>query len=255
MRILSYNDAVENFAATALRWPSLFRDVAVTCLPSIGPKPYRFYNFAQLGTKKVFHELRFYSRVTKNATKRWPGLDAKINKYGPHVVSERGVHAEIQLWNHVKESLPNFFPFHPDRPLAYKASSSHRVVIGVSKLTCRLCHWFFRGAETRQLVVIRSSSLNIYHRWALPSLLSARGIPKELCNEVDSELSRILISRGKVHRTETDTDSEPNSPRSVTFSDESSPDTSDHHASGVSSDEERATSFTESAPDLEKADG
>lgn len=251
-RVLSYNDGVVNFATTSMRWPNLFKGVTVELLPCINPEPHRFSEIGKLNAEKGFSELNLDINDVNRTRDKWPGLDCELNKCGQDLLdNKRRVHAELQLWGHIKQ-LPNFVPFYPAKTHAHESLSEGRVVIGVSKPTCFLCHLFFQEAGA-ELLVIRSSSMNVYHRWALSQSLSAEGIPRMLYDKVDGELSRVLEGR-EIRRTETDTDSEPNSPTSPTSTDESAYDTSDQFSSEGSSDTGRDTPSIESEPDLRTTD-
>lgn len=208
-RVLSYKDAIENFAVTVKRWPDLFTGITIKTTTSIDPKPYNFSNFDRLDVTKLFKELNPGIHDDESARKKWHGLDKKLGKCGQELTNERRVHAEVKLWSHIEQELSTFVPFSPANPHAYDISSNKRVVIGVSKPTCILCHLFFQKAAADRLV-IRSSSMNVYHRWALPSFLSAAGIPEMLYDAMDYELSEVLKG-GETQRSENDTDSAPNS--------------------------------------------
>lgn len=248
-RLLSYNVANENLAAAAIRWPQLFQGATVRFLPSIDPKPHAFDNFRMLGTKAMLQDLGFDNEFIKDATPLWPRLSYRRNGCIEDIRNQRKVHAEIQLWSHIKHDT--FIPFRLRKPRTDNSSPMRRI-IGVSKLTCRLCHWYFKGLGP-DLVAIRSSSLNVYHRWALPTSLPSEDITEGFCSRLHSELESVL--RGEeVKRTETDTDSQPNSARPHAFPEGSSDGSSDSNSSGVWSGGECGTLSVESDSEVEKVE-
>lgn len=245
-RILSLQDSFRILTATAIEWPQLFKDVTITFLPT-APQPYSIGNFYRRELQELLQELGF-DKDTSDADSMWPGLLKMLDTRS--ATNGRQAHAEIQLWSHINDHIPEIVPFRPDRPGVY--DPTHRLVIGVSKMTCSLCYWFFQNIGPRR-TVIRSSSLNVYHRWALPDLRFDSEIRLMLYAALDLELSRAL-REAKIERTETDTDSAPNSAGLFIVSDESSCESSDPYSSEVFSDGGQGESSTESDPDIRKVD-
>lgn len=252
-RFSSLHDAVEIFAATAIDWPQLFRDPVVRFLESSPSIDYGITTLGNLESEYFFENLGLDASTTEWAKSR-PCLGHEIKRCIQGNRNGRRIHAEVQLWIHTRTqgSEHKFVPFRPGRPHTRELSANYRVVIGVSKLTCRLCHWYFQALGPHR-VAIRSSSLNVYDRWALPSLAVDHDIPRVLYHNLADELSRVL-GGGQIHRTETDTDSEPNSPDTLVFSDTSSYTSSERNVSGNDSGEALDTSSTESVPDCGKSD-
>lgn len=251
-RMLSLQDSLAVIAAAAREWPELFKGVTVHFLHSSWGKAYRLQRVDHL--EPFLQRLGLDDRTTENAMSRH-GLSREINKDiqgDPYKQNKRSIHAEIQLWAHIRRTS-DFVPFHPGRPHTNKGAANSSVV-GVSKLTCRLCHWFFQNVDSHR-VVIRPSSWNVYHRWALPSLPKDPDITERLHDELAHEISRVLAG-GEVQRTETDTDSAPNSAGLFSVSGESSCDSSDSNNSGGWSHVGWGTSSTatESDSDRWKAD-
>lgn len=251
-RMLSLHDAFGVFEATARKWPRLFRGVTVKFLWSKNPKAYRLEKFDHFNA--FVPSLDLDGRVMKKAKSRY-GLGREVNKSIQGAVGQKNkrfIHAELQLWAYVRKMFEEktSVPYLPGRMHESEATKSPAVVIGVSKLTCRLCHWFFQGVNSHR-IVIRPSSWNVYHRWALPSLPQDPDIIKKLDNELSRELSSVLVG-GKVQRTETDTDSAPNSASLYVYFDQSSNASSDPNGSDGWSFEERSTSSVESDPGLGK---
>lgn len=253
-RLLSLHDTIEVFAARAKEWPQLFKDATVHFLRSKKPKAYKFNEDVHLNS--FLQSLRFDAETTRK-TKSRGVLEKELNKciQGiPGRKNKRQVHAEIQLWTYITKmrSSSGFVPFRPGRAHTTEDAATRRIVIGVSKLTCRLCHWFFQGIGPDP-VVIRPSSLNVYHRWALPYLPPDSEITTRLYDELGHESSSLLGGRN-AHRTETDTDSEPNTPGIFMFSGESSKTPSELSTSGIWSDADLSTSSIESGPELGKVE-
>ncbi|KAI7773644.1 hypothetical protein LA080_010206 [Diaporthe eres] len=251
-RILSLQDSLAVIAAAAREWPELFKGVTVHFLQSSCGKAYRLQRVDHLET--FLRRLGLDDHTTEKAMSRH-GLSREINKDiqgDPYKQNKRSVHAEIQLWAHIRRTS-DFVPFHPGRPHTSKGAANTSV-IGVSKLTCRLCHWLFQNVDSHR-VVIRPSSWNVYHRWAIPSLPKDPDITRRLHNELADEISRVLAG-GEVQRTETDTDSAPNSAGIFFVPGESSCDSSDLDNSGIWSHVGWSTSSTatESDSDRWKAD-
>lgn len=241
-RILSLQDSLAVIAAAAREWPELFQGVTIDFLRLSRPKAYRLQRVDHL---EVFLRcLGLNDQTTEKAISR-RGLGRQLNKDiqgTPGKKNKRSIHAEIQLWAHVR-SISNFGPFHPGRQHASKGAENTRV-FGVSKLTCRLCHWFFQNIDSPR-IVIRPSSWNAYHGWALPSFPQDRDITRRLHSELAHELSRVLAG-GEVQRTETDTDSAPNSASIFNVPGESSYASSDFDNSGFWSHAGLGTSSIES---------
>lgn len=249
-RMLSLHDAFGVFAATAREWPQLFRDPTVKFLRSSHPKAYRLQPFDKLDV--FLQGLNFDVKTTRQAILR-SYLEKELKKCVQGVAgmkNKRLIHAEVQLWAAIRKA-EKFAPFHPWRSHQSEDAATPAVVIGVSKLTCRLCHWFFESVDSPR-IVIRPSSWNVYHRWALPNLSKDLNIARRLDNELAHEL-RCVLNGGDFRRTETDTDSEPNSPGILSVSGESSCASSVLNSSEAWSHVGWATSSVESGPDLEKA--
>lgn len=249
-RILSLQDSLAVIAAAAIEWPELFQGVTVDFLQSRCRKAYILQRVDHLET---FLRGLGLSEQTKEKAMSINGLFRELNKDiqgDPNKKNKRSIHAEIQLWAHIRKTS-GFVPFHPGRPYTSK-DTENTSVIGVSKLTCRLCHWFFQNVDSHP-VVIRPSSWNVYHRWALPSLPKDPDITRRLHDDLARELSRVLAG-GEVQRTETDTDSQPNSPGIFDVSVESSYASSDFDNSCVLSHIGSGTSSIESDSDRGKGD-
>lgn len=218
-RILSLQDSLGVIAAAAREWPQLFQGVTVNFLESSSDKAYSLQRVDHL--ERFLQSLDLDEQTTKKA-KSICGL-GRLNREiqgDPRKENRRSIHAELQLWAHIRKTS-DFVPFHPWRPHTSNVAANTRV-IGVSKLTCRLCHWFFQNVDSHR-VVIKPSSWNVYPRWALPSLPKDPDFAIRLHNELAHELSRVLVAKEEVQRTETDTDSTPNSASIFTsFSGESS---------------------------------
>lgn len=255
-RMLSLHDAFGVFEATARQWPRLFQDISVKFLWSKNSKAYRLEKVDHFSSFVRSLDLDNDNPTTEEATSKH-GLGREVNNSIQGAVdkkNKRFVHAELQLWAHMWKLFEEktSVPFIPGRLHESEATTSPTVIIGVSKLTCRLCHWFFQGVNSHR-IVIRSSSWNVYHRWALPSLPQDPDIITRLDKELSHELSAVLVG-GRVKRTETDTDSAPNSASLYVHSDESSYASSDPNGSdGWSHEERRSTFSVESDPDLGKA--
>lgn len=243
-RILSFQDVVEIFAITARDWPQLFRNPVVKFLESSPSMAYGIKSLGSFESECFLRSLDLDISTTERAYSR-PGLGDQLkNCIRGNRNGRRRIHAEVQLWIYIQSLETKFVPFRPGRPHTGELSASHRIVIGVSKLTCRLCHWFFQtlGPHT---VAIRSSSLNVYDRWALPSLAADFDIPRVLYYNLAHEISRVLAG-GEVQRTETDTDSAPNSAGISVAPGESSYASSDFENSGFWSHVGMSTSSIES---------
>lgn len=254
-RITSYHDAAENLVATARKWPQLFQGATVDFHSSIDPKLYISGKLFELEIEELLREIGLKCDVEKVA-RDWPALADERNKRVQDVLSQSRTHAEIQLWAHIRR-ISAFVPFRPGRTYASEAATRRRTVIGVSKLTCLLCHWFFQEVGLEN-IVIRSSCLNVYHRWTLPELSPDSDITSRLNDRLSHELSTVLSIKGhgRIRRTETDTDSQPKSPSTFIDSDESSCEASEPNASEseVSSEKGQSISSVESDLDIVKAD-
>lgn len=247
-RMLSLHDVFGVFEDTARHWPQLFQGVTVKFLWSKNSKAYRLEKVDHFNS--FIRSLDLDARRTEEATSKY-GLGREVNNSIQGAVNKKNrrfIHAELQLWAHVKKLFEEktSVPFLPGRIHESEATTNPAVVIGVSKLTCRLCHWFFQGVNSHR-IVIRPSSWNVYHRWALSSLPQDPDIMTKLDNELSHELSSVLVG-GRVQRTETDTDSAPNSASLYIYFDQSSNASSGPNGSDGWSLEERSTSSLESDP-------
>lgn len=249
-RILLLRGAVEVFARTARDWPQLFQRPTVRFLESESRERYGIKKFDESEIEQFLESLKL-CESTMQLAKMKPGLGDRVQEVIQKNSNGRQAHAELQLWSYI-QGLQAFLPFRPESSHGNEASESQRIVIGVSKMTCRLCHWFFMEVGWHK-VAIRPSSLNVYHRWALPSLPCSSDILSTLSQKLAEELSRVLRG-GCIQRTETDTDSEPNTPVCWISSDDSSNYASNSNISGIWSDGELDTSSIGSYRDPRKAD-
>lgn len=252
-RMLSLHDAFGVFEDTARQWPQLYQDVTVKFLWSRNSKAYRLEKVDHFNS--FVRSLDLDAQTTVEAISKY-GLGREVNNSIQGAVdkkNKRFIHAELQLWAYVRKMFreKTSVPFLPGRMHESEATKSPAVVIGVSKLTCRLCHWFFQSIDSHR-IVIRPSSWNVYQRWALPNLPQDPDKTTRLDHKLRHELSRVLVG-GKVQRTETDTDSAPNSASLCVYSNQSSHDSSDPNGSDGWSHEEWSTFSVESDPEVGKA--
>lgn len=143
-RILSYDEAVTNFANSAVEWPSPFRGATVEFLASGRPRadPMDWWKYDKRERERkptLFLESQGCNFLLID--RHWPGLLKKFNRtvFFARAAAAAFMQGSGQLWNHIKALGASFVPFrigdHPDL-------APDRVVIGVSKPPCLLCSWY-----------------------------------------------------------------------------------------------------------------
>ncbi|KAJ2904936.1 hypothetical protein MKZ38_006801 [Zalerion maritima] len=166
-RLKTFRSAAETLIAAHRKWPELFHDFRVECLPSHAKGRTPFPSGARDIDKMIG------SMVHSDAEKMWvmekvedidatsPGISLanNIRALSTEHSFVPTVHAELIILDWLQRT-GNTAPIRFFEQFRY---------IGASKPTCRLCHFYFLQHESG--VKVRPTHHNIYHQWKLPDIL------------------------------------------------------------------------------------
>lgn len=198
--IMSYQKAVECFSQCAFVWPALFDGFSIELTPQ--PK-----NGSQRVDGKFVKPDELMDCVFGSTDRKL--ISGKIGSKFPRLRKElrkqsgtRCLHSEIALWLNIRSRGKAFVQFSqvpkPTTP------EKRKVIIGVSKPTCLLCSWYFE--ELSSLVLIRSTSHNVYVRWKAPPSQSEQN-DDAIMNTITQKLkqtAKSVIKRGWAYRLDQD---------------------------------------------------
>lgn len=108
----------------------------------------------------------------------------------------------VFLWLNIRARGKAFVQFSQVPESA--TSEQRKVIIGVSKPTCLLCSWYFE--ELSSLVLIRSTSHNVYVRWKAPPSQSGQNDDAIMytINQKLKQTAKAVIQRGWSYRLDQD---------------------------------------------------
>lgn len=197
---MSYQKAVECFSQCAFLWPALFDRFSI-----------EFASPPQQGSQwvngKSVEPDKLMSRVFGSTDQKL--ICGKVGSGFPRFRDElrkqsgrRCLHSEVVLWHDIRSRGKAFAQFsqvsEPGNP------EKRKVIIGVSKPTCLLCSWYFE--QLSSLVLIRSTSHNVYVRWMAPPSESGENddaIMKTI-NKKLKQTAKAVIQRGWAYRLDQD---------------------------------------------------
>lgn len=199
--IMSYQKAVECFSQCALIWPALFDGFSIELARR---KPEQV---SQWIDGKFVEPDELMGRVFGSTEQKLISeqVDSKFPRFRKELRQQSGtlcLHSEVFLWLNIRSRGKAFVQF---SQLAEPATRKKRkVIIGVSKPTCLLCSWYFE--ELSSLVLIRSTSHNVYVRWMAPPSQSGQN-DDAIMNTINRKLretATAVIQRGWAYRLDQD---------------------------------------------------
>jgi hypothetical protein len=176
-RLYSYRQATESILNAKSTFPELFQKFIITPIPSSRPSPRPLPRSPALTADNIIKRMlsededsSSYISLAEASPKIF--LNMRIQEQ----VAKRGfrpvVHAEILVHDYI---------------LNLQTQDTARYwnnwkYIGVSKPTCRLCHYYFDEHPDR--VQVRRSHLNLYPNWRFPEVSDQDHIKLEIRNEL-----------------------------------------------------------------------
>jgi hypothetical protein len=184
-RILAYPQSIRFFLLAKKHWPELFANFQVFFVPSSEPisRPRRNKSeSAKLIIGRMTRkekDIRIFTDFVNHL--QIFDLDQRIKAEYEKDTFRPIVHSEVLLLNHLETN----------GGVANTRFFNGWKYIGTSKLTCKLCHYYFE--EHRSKVQHRESHGNLYVSWRFPDVLQSQGEEGERRRQtmVDRILPRI----------------------------------------------------------------